>query len=86
MPPKKPAPKKKKKQYKNNLCKWGDDTLPIGNVPYSCSDPIISTADPPKEIQLETDGIYWLNTTSKKMWYNLAGVWTHYTPTETADR
>lgn len=68
----------KKPPAQPHVCNWGDVEIPIGREPYACGDPILSIEDPPKDLQKDTDGIYWMNTESKKMWFNLNGMWTHY--------
>jgi len=63
---------------KTHLCNWGHDASPIGKQPFACGNPILSIDNPPEGRQEDTDGIYWMNTESKKMWFNLNGTWTHY--------
>jgi len=61
---------------------WGKNyTPPAGLELYPCEDPIISLREPIPERRNLIEGIYWLDKSTDKMWFNLDGEWTHYNPT-----
>jgi len=60
------------------MTEWMKNTPTPRSPPLETNNPTVTDRDPPDEINIEYDGIYWYNEISSQMWYCDMGVWKSY--------